>query len=191
MKINLTNEEKINKKIKDLYSSGSIKKDRSIFGLISLMVKKSNNNLKFAKLAFKTSDNQKLKESLGLNKDDSFFDWTIITAYYSMYFITHALLATKGIKIKKIRVHESTLFAFAKYFILSKELEDELFLIYEDAESKAEELFTTLSEEKDKRVHFTYERLPKANRQPAKESIENASKFLREIESIIKSKKYV
>lgn len=81
-------------------------------------------------------------------------------------------------------------YALAKYFIINKELEDRLFFLYEDAEKRAEELFSTLLEEKKKRGNFTYERLPKANKQPAKESIENAVQFIRDIESILKMMRY-
>ena len=119
-----------------------------------------------------------------------FSRWAIVSSYYAMFYITHALLATINIRILKIRVHEATIYALAKYFIINKKLEDNLFFLYEDAEKRAEELFTTLSEEKKKRGRFTYERLPKANKQPAKESIENAAQFIRDIESILKMRRF-
>jgi hypothetical protein len=75
--------------------------------------------------------------------------------------------------------------------MINKELEDELFLMYEDAEAKAEELFNSLSDEREKRGQFTYERLPKANRLPAEESIKNATQFVRDIETILKKRHYV
>jgi uncharacterized protein (UPF0332 family) len=190
LKINI-DKEYIEGKYNELVSINSIKTDDiKVYGLIPLMVKKANNNLKYAKLTYKISSEAKTKESLELSKDDSFYDWVIISSYYSMFHMAQALLATKKIKIRKIRVHEATLCAFAKEFILSKELEDELFFIYKDAESKAEELFNALSEEKEKRGDFTYERLPKANQAPAEESIKNATQFLKEIETILKRKKY-
>lgn len=191
-RIDLRNIEDIENKIKELLSINSIKLNhKNMPALISLMVKKANNNLKLAKIILSISDKADAKESLGLSESDSFYDWAIITAYYAMFHITHALLATKEIKISKIRVHEATLYALAKYFILTKELEDEFFLIYEDAESKAEELFNSLSDEKEKRGRFTYERLPKANRLPAEESIKNASQFVRDIEAILKKRNYI
>jgi len=155
------------------------------------MAKKANNNLKFAKTALKISDSKEIKEILGLAENDSFCDWVIVVAYYAMFHITHALLATKGIRIMEIRVHEATIYSFAKYFIINKELEDELFLMYKDAEAKAEELFASLSEERKKRGQFTYERLPKANRLPAEESLKNAVQFVRDIEPILKRRNYI
>lgn len=191
-KIDLKKVEEVENKVTDLCDIGSIKVNhKNVAALIGLMVKKANNNLKFAKVALKISDNTGAKEVLGLNEYDSFYDWVIITSYYAMFHIAHALLATKEIKIGKIGVHEATLYALAKYFIINKELEDELFLIYEDAEAKAEELFNSLSDEREKRGQFTYERLPKANRIPAEESIKNASQFVRDIETILKKRGYV
>jgi len=191
-KIDLKKIEEVENKVKDLCEMGSIKVNhKKVAVLISLMVKKANNNLKFAKIALKISDSKDIKETLGLSEHDSFYDWVIITAYYAMFHIAHALLATKEIKIGKIRAHEATLYALAKYFIINKELEDELFLMYEDAEAKAEELFNSLSDEKEKRGQFTYERLPKANRLPAEESIKNATRFVRDIETILKKRNYV
>jgi uncharacterized protein (UPF0332 family) len=191
-KIDLKKQEDIENKVKELYEAGSIGVNhKKGVVLISLMVKKANNNLKFAKIALKISDNKDIKETLGLAEHDSFYDWVIITAYYAMFHIAHALLATKEIKIGKIRTHEATLYALAKYFMINKELEDELFLMYEDAEAKAEELFNSLSDEREKRGQFTYERLPKANRLPAEESIKNATQFVRDIETILKKRHYV
>ncbi len=191
-KINLKKIEEIENKVNELCDVGSIKvSHKKVGSLIGLMVKKASNNLKFAKVALKISDDGNIKEILGLNENDSFYDWVIIAAYYAMFHITHALLATKEIKLGKIRVHEATLYALAKYFIINKELEDELFLMYEDAEAKAEQLFNSLSEEREKRGEFTYERLPKANRLPAEESIKSATQFVRDIETILKKMNYV
>lgn len=191
-KIDLKKVEEVENKVKELCEIGSIKiNHKKVGSLIGLMVKKANNNLKFAKVALKISNSKDIKELLGLNENDSFYDWVIITAYYAMFHIAHALLATKEIKMGKIGVHEATLYALAKHFIINKELEDNLFLMYEDAEAKAEELFNSLSEEKEKRGQFTYERLPKANSVPAEESIRNATQFIRDIETILKKRNYV
>ena len=136
-RINIEDTEKIREKVAELCSMGSIRlQDRKAAGLISLMAKKANNNLKFARLSLRISDSHDMKAALGLKESDSFYDWVIIVSYYAMFHIAHALLATKQIRIRKIRVHEATLYAFAQYFIVSKELQEELFFIYEDAEKK-------------------------------------------------------
>ncbi len=42
---------------------------------------------------------------------------------------------------------------------------------------RAEDLLGIFSKEKSKRGTFTYQKLPQANREPAKESFDNASLF--------------
>ena len=192
MKIDVTDMEAIHAKVEEFIELGSLRKeDETVAILIGLMVKKASNNLKLARIVMRISDAKEVKEFLGLAEKDSFYDWVIITAYYAMYFAAQALLATKKVRIQRIRVHEATLYAFAHYFIVNKQLEEELFFLYEDAERKAEELFTALSEERKKRGQFTYERLPKANQPPAQESIKNASAFVSAIEGILKKRRHI
>ena len=188
MKIDVKDKKSIQEKITELTAIGSIFEDEKAFVFIELLIKKANNNLKLAKIVFDISSNSKQKANHKLLEGDSFYDWVIITSYYAMFHITHSLLATKKIRIRNIRVHEATLYAFAHHFILTKELEDDLFLMYEDAEARANQLFNELSEEKQKRGQFTYERLPKANKEPAEESLNNAIKFVRDIESIVRKR---
>jgi uncharacterized protein (UPF0332 family) len=90
----------------------------------------------------------------------------------------------KQVKINS-RLHHATLIAFAHLFIESKELEHELFTIYEDAEKKARNLLDVYEEEKEKRGLFQYHRLSKYNLDPAKESVENAIKFLDAINKVL------
>lgn len=117
MKLDLTNIENIEKKVCELCELGSIKiNDNKAHRLVDLMVKKANNNLKFAKIAFRISNDQKIKQELGMRENDSFFDWVIVSSYYAMFYITHALLATINVRILRIRVHEATILCSGKIF---------------------------------------------------------------------------
>lgn len=191
MGIDLGDKAHIQAKLRELQNAGAIQTSSKTGLLIGLMAKKANNNLKLARTIFDLSKNEQKKESMGLMAADSFFDWVIITAYYAMFHMAHAILATKKVKIKNIRVHEATLVAFAHHFIVSKELEADMFFIYEDAEGRAEQLFNSLSDERRKRGHFTYEKLPKANMDPAQESLENATRFVQTLETILLQKKFL
>ena len=51
---------------------------------------------------------------------------------------------------------------------------------------RAEELLGVFSKEKGKRGKFTYQKLPQANREPAKESFDNASFFFKNINKILR-----
>ena len=66
--------------------------------------------------------------------------------------------------------------------------ESELYLQRAENEliSMAEELLGIFSKEKGKRGRFTYQKLPQANREPAKESFDNASFFFKNINKILR-----
>ncbi len=188
----MINISEINKQYQNLVIKGSIKEnDIGVINRISLMFNKAQNNLKIARTIFNISINTELKEILKLKESDSFFDWTIQAAYYSMFHAVNALLATKKIKITLIETHRATLYAFGKHFILNKELAEELFIMYGETEEKAIALFSSLAEEKKKRGFSAYERLSKMNIEPAKESLENAQEFVKTIGEILTKNKYL
>ena len=146
---------------------------------------KAINDLLLAESLLKISTDKKLKNLLNYPEDVTFFDWVIVSSYYSIFHATHALLGLKRIKITN-RLHHATMIAFAKHFIINNELADELFFIYEESENKANELLDIFEEEKEKRGLFQYHRLSKNNLDPAKESIKNAKKFLKAIEEVLR-----
>ncbi|MBI2672256.1 hypothetical protein HYX16_04955 [Candidatus Woesearchaeota archaeon] len=186
------NANKINEEYQTLIKKGSIKEnDPKVHTRIHLMFSKAQNNLKIGRAIFKISKDSKLKELLKLKDKDSFYDWVIQASYYTIFHAANALLASKKIKILQPSIHKAALYAFGKIFIINKELEDELFFIYEEAEQKALELFSTLAEEKQKRGFSAYERLSKMNIEPAEESLKNAQEFLKVIGLILANKKFI
>lgn len=146
---------------------------------------KAVNDLSLAEGILKISTNDKIKDILGYPKEKTFFDWVIVSAYYSIFHAAQALLGIKKIKIQG-RLHYATLIAFSKHYIVNNELAEELFLIYEDAEKKAKELLDIIEEEKQKRGLFQYHRLSKNNLEPAQESVENAKTFLAAMQEVLK-----
>ncbi|MBU2638913.1 MAG: HEPN domain-containing protein [Nanoarchaeota archaeon] len=175
-----------------LVKKGGIREnDRKAHERIHLMFGKAQNNLKLAKAVFEMSISAKIKDVLKLKESDSFFDWSIQAAYYAMFHAANALLATKRVKITSIDSHASALYAFGKHFILSGELAEELFVIYGQAEEKAMALFSSLAEEKEKRGFSAYQRLSRMNMEPAEESIEHASEFLRAIGDVLAKGNYI
>lgn len=146
---------------------------------------KAANDLSLAKGLLKISTDNKIKDALGYPNKTTFYDWVIVSAYYSVFHATQALLGIKKIKINS-RVHHATLIAFAKQFIINDELAEELFFIFEDAEKKALELLDIIEEERQKRGIFQYHRLSMNNLEPAEKSINNAKKFLNAIMEVLK-----
>ena len=178
----------VEQEYKKLVQVSAIKENSNV--LSHLKWQKAINDLSLSQGLLKLSTENKLKEALGYTSDKTFFDWVIVSSYYSIFHSTNALLGLKKTKINS-RLHYATLIAFAKHFILTKELEDELFLIYEDAEKKASELLEIIEEEKQKRGDFQYYRLSKNNLNPAKESVANATIFLNVVNMVLKKHKII
>ena len=179
---------KIEEEYEKLLKVKAISENKKI--LSSIRWQKAVNDLNLAQGLLNISSDNKIKESLNYSKDITFFDWVIVSSYYSISHSSQALLGVKNIKINN-RLHHATLVAFAKQFIINAELERELFLIYEDAEEKARELLEIFEKEKIKRGKFQYHRLSKSNLEPAKKSIENAKIFLNAIEKVLGNKKVI
>jgi len=176
----------VEKEYQTLIKVDAIKEDSNVIS--HLKWQKATHDLSLAEGLLKISTNNKIKESLGYTDDTTFFDWVIISSYYSIFHATQALLGMKRIKIEQ-RLHYATLVSFAKHFIINNQLAEDLFFIYEDAESKANELLEILEEEKAKRGHTQYQRLSKENLGPAEKSINNAKIYLKSIQEILKNKR--
>ncbi len=179
--------QKVEEKYKKLVNVNAIKESTV---LVHLKWQKAVNDLVLAEGLFKISSDKKIKDSLNYSDNTTFFDWVIVCSYYSIFHSAQALLGVKKIKVIN-RLHYATLIAFAKHFIINKELEEELLFIYEDTENKAKELLEIFEEEKDKRGIFQYHRLSKNNIEPAKKSLKNAKIFLDAIQQILSKKKII
>ena len=65
----------------------------------------------------------------------------------------------------------------------------ELLNIYQKMIVRADELLQIFKDEKWKRGHFTYQTIPQANKEPAEQSVQNASVFLKNIKTILDKQK--
>src|SRR3989338_2346965 len=136
---------------------------------------------------FNISSNPTLqKEQFKLEKNFTFYSTVISHSYYCIFYSAKAILIKEGIKTDAPEVHKKTILAFEKYLVETGNLNVELLKIYKKMIVKAEELLGIFSIEKRKRGEFTYQKLPQANKEPAKESLDNASFFFRNINKVIR-----
>lgn len=149
-----------------------------------LYLERAKNELDLAKAIFKLSTENKLKLEFELKLDTTFFSNVISNAYYCIFYSAKALLYIKGIITYPPEEHNKTLEEFEK-LVDSGEIDVELLKIYRSIVIKADELIGIFRKEKSKRGKFTYKKLPQANLEPAKESVINAKKFLKNIHLII------
>ena len=152
-----------------------------------LYLNRAKNELNLANVIFKISIENKIKIDLELKEDATFFSNVISNSYYCIFYSAKAFLYAKGVITTPSEEHRKTLEEFEK-LVVSGQIDEELLKIYKDIVLKAEELLGIFVKEKSKRGKFTYRMLPQSNREPAKESLDNAEKFYKNINMMINIK---
>lgn len=157
-------------------------------GKEKLFIQRAKNELDLAKSIYKLSTETRLKTEFELKEDATFFSNVISNSYYCIFYSAKALLQSKNIITKPPEEHKKTLNEFEK-LALSGEIDLKLLKIYKSLIVKADELLGIFIKEKSKRGKFTYRKLPQANLEPARESLNNAEKFYKNIILMIKNQK--
>ena len=146
-----------------------------------LYLERAGNELKLAEIIMQMSINKDLQTKIPtIDKPDTYFSSVISHAYYSIFYTAKAYLIMKGIITKAPEEHKKTYDEFRR-LVLQGIVDKELLRLYEEVLVKAEELLGIFKIEKKKRGEFTYQRIAQANLEPAKESLENAKTFLKNI----------
>lgn len=152
-----------------------------------LYLQRAETELVAAKMLFDISSNQKLqKEQFKLEKEFTFYSSVISHPYYCIFYAAKSSLIEIGIKTEAPEVHKKTVEAFERHLVKTGKLDVELLIIYKKMVVRAEELLGIFSKEKGKRGEFTYQKLPQANKEPSKESFDNASFFFKNINKILR-----
>lgn len=154
------------------------------------MIKKQK-DIESEKMYIKNSDlSLKLAEKM---LDDTLkpYLWSIVIAYYSMFYMANAVLLHLGYKTGRKIVHKVTNDALIVLVTdkLKKELLEEYESIKEDAmeiaSTKSEELIKNYELELDKRSKFQYNMTLKVQEQFARTSVKRASEFILEMKKIL------
>lgn len=153
---------------------------------VNLYLKRAEDEFLLAKKDLQISTDFKLKEIFGIAKEKTFFHSVITHAYYAIFYCAKAYLISKGIKTKPPEEHKKTYEEFKKLVDLGK-LDKELLAIYDKEIVKAETLLDIFFIEKRKRGIFTYDIRSEINLPYAKESIQNAQKFISALKSILEN----
>ena len=106
--------------------------------------------------------------------------WTIVTSYYSMFYIANAVLCKLGYKVGEFQSHEITKHAL-NVFVANK-LKKELLAQYEEEQAKALSICDTLlesySQELTKRHDFQYDMSLQMKETYAQTSLQRAKEFI-------------
>lgn len=152
-----------------------------------LHLQRAENELVAAQVLFDTSSNPQIqKDMFKLESMFTFYSAVIGHSYYCIFYSAKAILIKYGIKTEAPEVHKKTVEAFERYLVETGKLDVELLKIYKQMLVRADELLGIFSKEKRKRGEFTYQKLPQANKEPAKESLDNAMLFFKHINKIIR-----
>lgn len=156
-------------------------------GETELYLLRAENELVAAQLLFDVSSDVNLqKEQFNLEKEFTFYSSVISHSYYCIFYSAKASLINIGIKTEAPEVHKKTLESFETHLVKTGKLDLELLKVYKKTVVMADKLLGIFSQEKAKRGEFTYQKLPQANKEPAKESFENASFFFKNINKILR-----
>ena len=134
------------------------------------------------------------KDSLRASKlllDNKIPLWTIVSSYYSMFYMTNSVLLTLGYKTGESIVHKVT--ADALIALVRNKLKDQILDDYETikeeafsiAEIKSDELVETFDFERKKRNLIQYKTPLDNISKKAETSLERAKEFVFELEKLL------
>ncbi len=157
-----------------------------MLSLAKIYLSRAENELVTAEILFRTSQEEKLqKEEFHLEKEFTFYSSVIGHTYYCIFYSAKAILLEQGVKTQAPEVHKKTIEAFDNYLVKTGKLDVGLLSIYKKLVLRAEVLLDIFDKEKKKRGQFTYQKLSQANLEPAKESLDNASLFYKNIRNLL------
>ncbi len=146
-----------------------------------LYLERSENELELAKIIFEITVKKDIQNRVfAIDKPLTFYSSVISHSYYCIFYAAKAYLLKKGIKTKPPEEHRKTFDEF-KVLVEKGIIDVALLKIYQKIIVKADTLLGIFQFEKGKRGRFTYRQLPQANKEPAKESLENAKTFFKYI----------
>lgn len=152
----------------------------------SLYLQRANNELKLSEIILALSKDIKIQSDVfKVAEPETYYSAVISHAYYCIFYSAKAYLFKFGIRTYAPEEHEKT-YEELKKLVEKGYLRIELLKIYEDVLIKAETLLGIFKSEKSKRGEFTYQKLPQANLEPAKESFDNATLFFKTINKILR-----
>ncbi|MCG2718085.1 MAG: hypothetical protein L6408_04525 [Nanoarchaeota archaeon] len=139
---------------------------------------------------YKRNCRESLEVAEKLLKEDVSCLWVIVASYYSMYYITNAVLYHMGYKVGDKIVHKVTseaLIVLIKDKLKKKMLED-----YERAKEEAlditgqsDSIIESFHKEMAKRSIFQYDSTEEIKKSKAKTSFERAKRFVFEMEKLL------
>lgn len=161
-------------------------KNKENTSFIDFFLDNSLKSLQTADLLYSLSETSSTKKLLKMDEGFESYLWVTVCSYYSMFYSTLALLATKEYKVGRKNIHKVV--ADTLITILSDK--KELSQLLQDYDELKDEAITILIKsyeaEREKRSKFQYETGYTAKKNYAQTSLQRAKEFVHEIRKIIK-----
>jgi uncharacterized protein (UPF0332 family) len=152
---------------------------------IELFINRAQNEINLSKIIIKVSEDDDLQKNVFGTPSATYYSAVISHSYYSIFYMTKAYLLTKGIKVNAPEEHRKAYGEFKK-LVEQGFVDVELLKIYQQLMFRADTLLEIFQAEKSKRGRYTYKKLPQANAEPAKESLNNAQEFFKHMNLLCK-----
>ena len=144
-------------------------------------MEKARKNLITASILSEIEKNKEVRKLLKIPEDYSPGEWVVITAYYSMYMASVAVLASVGLKSKN---HDATILALEELFVKKGLLEKDILKMIKDAKLEVEYI-RMIRAAKDRREIAQYSPTKRTTRLLAEKTMRNAFKFVERIEELM------
>jgi len=180
----------------DLLSAEEITIQSENKKLADFYVRQSVLSLNAARIIEQVSADKETKRHFAfLSRDFEAYLWAVNTAYYSMFYMVNALLASKGIRLRsRIGAHGKIFALLLHHFYYSGRIAKHYIEGFEGLQEESQELLAMerardmmmrYQSEMDKRVAFTYETGERPKQAKARNSVARAIEFYNECLGII------
>ena len=173
----------LNEKYEECLGEFTIRKDVNEKKFSDSYLAKALHNIELAGVLDILSRNEDKKRAVEISPTSQYFDWIIITSYYSMYSAATAALSKIGIKST---AHGSTIIALEYWYCFKKNLLERRYIqMIEDANFGKEDI-QKIDDAMKGRISVQYTVSKRYGENEAKRILKDAREFLNKITEILK-----
>jgi len=145
-------------------------------------LEKARHNLVTTKALWALSENENVKEEIGLSSDYEGYDWVVVSSYYSMYHAALSAIASVGFKSNN---HMATIYLLHYHFVLEGKLEKKYIDYLERARTLEKEYIDMIKRAKRTRETAQYSVEESFGRKEAEKMINMATEFVNRIDEML------
>ncbi|MBN1232085.1 MAG: HEPN domain-containing protein [Candidatus Coatesbacteria bacterium] len=160
----------------------SVRKQDSEKKFVNNYLEKAMHNLELAGVLDLLSRDEEAKKAIGISSKSNYYDWIIITSYYSMYLAATTALAKIGIKST---THGATIIALEYHYCIEKNLLARKYIQMIEEASFGREDVEKLDQAMKGRISVQYTVSKSYGDNEAKRMLKDAKEFVNKISEII------